>query len=57
MSSVKKLIELQNIDTQLMEIEDILGDLPKKVDELFLEEEQAIKNIEDGKQRIKVRFK
>jgi predicted nucleic acid-binding Zn-ribbon protein len=53
MSSVKKLIELQNIDTQLMEIEDILGDLPKKVDELFLEEEQSIKNIEDGKQRIK----
>ena len=53
MSSVKKLIELQNIDTQLMEIEDVLGDLPKKVDELFLEEEQSIKNIEDGKQRIK----
>ncbi|MFC1760257.1 zinc ribbon domain-containing protein [Candidatus Neomarinimicrobiota bacterium] len=53
MSSVKKLIELQNIDTQLMEIEDIHGDLPKKVDELFLEEEQSIKNIEDGKQRIK----
>ncbi len=53
MSSVKKLIELQNIDTQLMEIEDILGDLPKKVDELFLEEEQSIKNIENGKQRIK----
>ncbi len=53
MSSVKKLIDLQNIDSQLMELEDILGDLPKKVDELILEEKQAIKSIEDGKQRIK----
>lgn len=53
MSSIKKLIELQDIDTQLMELEDILGDLPKKVDELILEEKQVIKNIEDGKQRIK----
>jgi len=53
MSSVKKLIDLQNIDTQLMEIEDILGDLPKKVDELILEEKQVKKSIEDGKQRIK----
>ena len=53
MSSIKRLIELQNIDSQLMELEDILGDLPKKVDELILEEKQAIKSIKDGKQRIK----
>ncbi len=53
MSSIKKLIELQDNDTQLMELEDILGDLPKKVDELILEEKQTIKSIEDGKQRIK----
>ena len=53
MSSIKKLIELQDIDTQLMELEDILGDLPKKVDELILEEKQTIQSIEDGKQRIK----
>ncbi|MEE8341445.1 MAG: C4-type zinc ribbon domain-containing protein [Candidatus Neomarinimicrobiota bacterium] len=53
MSSIKNLIELQNIDTKLMELEDILGDLPNKVDELILEEKQAIKNIEEGKIRIK----
>lgn len=53
MSSVKNLNELQGIDTQLMELEDILGDLPKKVDELILEEKRTIKSIEDGKQRIK----
>lgn len=53
MSSIKNLIELQDIDTQLMELEEILGDLPKKVDELILEEKQTIKSIEDSKIRIK----
>ena len=53
MSSIKNLIELQEIDSQLMELEDILGDLPKKVDGLILEEKQAIKSIDDGKSRIK----
>ncbi len=53
MSSIKNLIDLQEIDSQLMELEDILGDLPKKVDGLILEEKQAIKTIDDGKQRIK----
>ena len=33
MSSVKNIVELQNIDSQLMELEEILGDLPKKVEE------------------------
>ncbi len=53
MSSIKKLIELQNIDTQLTELKDILGDLPKKVEELVLEGKQSQKSIEDGKIRIK----
>jgi len=53
MSSIKILIELQDVDLQLMELEEILGDLPKKVDELIVAEKQAINNIEDGKQRIK----
>ena len=53
MSSIRNLIKLQDIDSQLMELEDILGDLPKKVDELILEEKQTIKSIEDGKQRVK----
>ena len=53
MSSIKKLIDLQEIDSQLNELEDILGDLPKKVDELIVKEKQTIKDIEDGKLRIK----
>jgi uncharacterized protein len=53
MSSIKKLIDLQEIDSQLNELEDILGDLPKKVDELIIKEKQTIKDIENGKQRIK----
>ena len=53
MSSIKKLIDLQEIDSQLNELEDILGDLPKKVDELIVQEKQTIKDIENGKLRIK----
>lgn len=53
MGSILKLIKLQNIDSQLMELEEILGDLPNKVGGLILEEKQAIKSIEDGKERIK----
>ena len=53
MSSVKNLIDLQNIDSQLMEIEDILGDLPKKVKSLITQEKEAIDDIKTGKQRIK----
>ena len=53
MSSIIKLINLQEIDSQLNELEDILGDLPKKVDELIVQEKQTIKDIENGKLRIK----
>ncbi len=53
MSSIKKLIELQHIDAKLMELEEILGDLPKKVEELTLAGEQSKKDIENGKIRIK----
>ena len=53
MSSIKKLINLQEIDSQLNELEDILGDLPIKVDELIVQEKQTIKDIKNGKLRIK----
>ena len=53
MSSVKNIVELQNIDSQLMELEEILGDLPKKVEESIAEEKQTISRIEDNKQRVK----
>ena len=46
MSSIKKLINLQEIDSQLNELEDILGDLPKKVDELIVQEKQTRNNHE-----------
>ncbi len=53
MSSVKNIIELQSIDLQLMELEDILGDLPRKVEESIDEEKRAINEINENKQRIK----
>lgn len=53
MSSVKNIVELQNIDLQLMELEEILGDLPKKVKESIAEEEQMIVRIKSSKERVK----
>jgi len=52
MSSINNLIELQKIDTNLSELEELLGDLPAKVDGLITEEQQTIKKIDDGKERI-----
>jgi predicted nucleic acid-binding Zn-ribbon protein len=53
MSSVKIIVELQNIDSQLMELEEILGDLPRKVKESIAEEQRTLSNIEDNKNRVK----
>jgi len=53
MSSVKIIVELQNIDSQLMELEEILGDLPRKVEESIAEEQRTLSNIEDNKNRVK----
>lgn len=53
MSSVKKIVELQNIDSQLLELEEILGDLPRKVEESIVEERKTLLNIEENKNRIK----
>ena len=41
--SMEKLIELQGIDTKLKDLNDLLGDLPTKVDELN-QQEETIKN-------------
>jgi predicted nucleic acid-binding Zn-ribbon protein len=53
MTSVKNIVELQKIDTQLMELEEILGDLPRKVEESIDEEKQLISNLKLNKDRIK----
>ena len=53
MGSVKKIVELQNIDSQLLELEEILGDLPRKVEESIAEEQKTLSNIEENKNRIK----
>ena len=53
MSSVKNIVELQNIDSQLLELEEILGDLPKKVKESIAEEENMTSSILSNKERVK----
>ena len=42
MDHIQQIITLQNIDSQLQEIAELLGDLPKKVDELKNEESALI---------------
>ena len=53
MNTTSSLVELQDVDTQLLEISELLGDLPVKVDELTKEEQQLQEDIEQRKSRIK----
>ena len=53
MDHIQQIISLQNIDSQLQEIAELLGDLPKRVEELKDEESLLIQSLEDGKSRIK----
>lgn len=53
MNSTSSLVKLQDIDTQLLEISELLGDLPVKIDQLIKEEQQLIEDIEQRKIRIK----
>ena len=53
MNSIQYLIELQKIDSQLAEIEELLGDLPKKVTELKNKEVSLTSDFERGKARLK----
>ena len=52
MSSIQNIMDLQNIDSELKEIEDLLGDLPLKVSALREEESSLIQSIGDGKERL-----
>ena len=50
---MEQLIELQGIDTKLKDLNDLLGDLPSKVQGLN-EQEDSIKNsLVDNKKRLK----
>ena len=53
MNSIQDLIELQKIDSQLAEIEELLGDLPIKVTELKNKEDSLTSDFERGKSRLK----
>jgi len=51
MNQIDTLIELQHIDTQLLEIKELLGDLPKKVEELKNEETRLKSELETDRAR------
>ena len=53
MNSIQDLIELQKIDSQLAEIEELLGDLPVKVTDLKNKEDSLTSDFERGKVRLK----
>ena len=53
MIEVSQIVELQTVDTQLRDLNELLGDLPKKVDELHQEEESLIDAVDKGKIRLK----
>ncbi len=53
MNTTSSLVELQDVDTQLLEISELLGDLPVKVEELTKEEQQLQVDIEQRKSRMK----
>ena len=51
--SITHLVELQNIDSQLDDLNGLLGDLPKMVEELNEQESRLISKLEKDKVRLK----
>ena len=51
--SISHLIELQEIDSQLDDLNSFLGDLPKMVDDLNSQEHSLINKVEEDKKRSK----
>ena len=51
--SIAHLIELQEIDSQLDDLNSFLGDLPKMVDDLNSQEHSLITKVEEDKKRSK----
>ena len=52
--SIAHLIELQEIDSQLEDLNSLLGDLPKMVDDLNVQENSLASKVEEDKRRSKV---
>lgn len=52
MSNVSQLIKMQEIDSKLTELNELLGDLPLKVEELKIEKSNLKKFTSQGKKRI-----
>ena len=50
---MEKLIQLQNIDNKLRDLNDLLGDLPSKVDKLNVEESELKESLISKKDRQK----
>ena len=50
---MEKLIQLQNIDNKLRDLNDLLGDLPSKVDKLDIEESELKESLISKKDRQK----
>ena len=50
---MEKLIELQGIDTKLKDINDLLGDLPTKVEGLNQQEASMKTSLDTSKDRLK----
>ena len=51
--SMENLIELQGIDTKLKDLNDLLGDLPSKVEGLNQQEESIKHSLQSNKNRLK----
>ena len=50
---MEKLIQLQGIDTKLRDLNDLLGDLPSKVELLNQQEETKKNSLSESKKRLK----
>ena len=53
MTIIQQIVELQNIDSNLQEISELLGDLPVKVEELKDKEDSLVQSVSNAKERIK----
>ncbi|MGY8782080.1 MAG: zinc ribbon domain-containing protein [Fidelibacterota bacterium] len=51
--SIDNLVELQEIDTKLKDLSDLLGDLPSKIDQLDLQEQSTKDTLLSNKSRLK----
>lgn len=51
--TMRRMVELQEIDSKLLELRALLGDLPDKVEDLKRKEDSLISELNNGKSRLK----